>query len=107
MRHGTDTIIVEQYPRQTRGAGFDLQAGPLTEFAITGCSVQPGHTTRNRFHRDGVQVQYTVFAPANPPIPDGAFVRWRGQLFQVDGTQNFGHYGHQTATLVNWREAGR
>lgn len=59
--------------------------GLASETLISGCSVQPGATTEDLINRDGVLIQWTVFAPSGTDIEATDRVKYLGATYEIDG----------------------
>lgn len=73
---------------------------------IPGCDVQTGNTVEDSANRDGVMIEYTVYAPADADLPDDALVVYDGQDFEIVGVvrlfvDTFGTT-YRTALLRKW-----
>lgn len=83
MRLGGHTVTV------VRPTGWDRHGDPLTgdpdETEVTGCSVQPASTTEDLDGRDTVAGLWDLFTPAGVDIRATDRIRWRGELYEVDG----------------------
>lgn len=84
---GDQTITVVRPPK--RGKNGDPLPGTGSEFDIEGCSVQPRQSTEATDLRDTVTTGLVVFAPGRPDILETDRIRYRGNLYAVDGEPAF------------------
>lgn len=80
----------------------DETPGSVTEFDISGCSVQPG--SGGLFAdpvREATATAYSVWAPLEPRVLDTDRIRWDELLFEVDGSVGCWAFtpGHQVIPL--------
>lgn len=73
-----------------RGLGTDAHGDPLPgdpeEFEISRTFLQPGATVENTDSRDTVVDQWDWFVPSGADIRPTDRVRFRGDLYEVDGS---------------------
>jgi hypothetical protein len=104
----TDTITKLTYPTITeRGTARPNYGASPTEVTIYNCDVQPGLSSELvALQRQGSEVRYTVYAPADAPLDEKSIVRCRGQICQVDGEpQVWGPpLAHKLVLLTAWEQ---
>lgn len=64
---------------------FGDPSGGGTEFRLEDCSVQPRSSTEDTAGRDTVIAGYTVWAPAGSDVRSSDRVRWRGEVYAIEG----------------------
>ncbi|MEE2041973.1 hypothetical protein Q7689_00795 [Nocardiopsis tropica] len=83
MRFGREVLTV------VRGPGTDRHGDPLpgipTETPISGWDIQPGATTEDTDSGNTVTAEWIAIGPPAADITATDQVRWRGDLYQVEG----------------------
>lgn len=82
---------------------------PESETPVTGCSVQPGDGAELTANRQSTEALWTVYAPASIDVRSTDAVRWRGDLYAVDGqparwSSPTGGLDHVVVKLKLWKE---
>lgn len=79
---GIDVLTVVRQAVDRRGD----RTGPATEHDVTGCYVQPrGVSDEKADQRLTVTSGWLAFAPPGSDVQPGDRVRWRGELYEVEG----------------------
>lgn len=56
-----------------------------TRTTVLGCSVQPTFGEEDTMHRDAVQSEYTIYAPAGTDVTAYDRIEWQGKDYEVVG----------------------
>lgn len=56
-----------------------------TSEPLTGCMMQPASVRENELHRDFLEAQWVLYAPADAPITGDNRIEWRGDVYEVVG----------------------
>lgn len=73
--------------------------------AITGCSVQPGTTVEDLSHRDGVLIEWIVYAPSGTDVLASDRIQYGGNTYEVVGEPDrfqTGILDHVAFRLKRW-----
>lgn len=79
---GDDTITVVRGPLRDN---WGDRTGTQASHDIAGCSVQPGSAVEQTSQGEMLVTNLTVFLPGGSDILATDWVRWAGQLWQVNG----------------------
>lgn len=80
---GSETLAIVR--GSTTTDPFGDVTGTVTEIPVEGCSVQPRGSSENTDLRNTVISGYTVWAPAGSDVRSTDRLRWRGQMYAVEG----------------------
>lgn len=76
-----------------------------TEVPVTGCSVQPVTAPEYTVDRINIATRWAAWLPAGTPVSGRSRVRWRGDIYDVDGDPQVWDFAPVGHVVVNLRRS--